>query len=160
MENDKKSVFRQQSIDRISSPEELDGYLKVTGPGVWFTLLAIIFILIGIITWMIFGHLDTTLSVAVVSQKDETVCLIPKNDITATTNFKKIKIANKEYNLKDVGYSGQIVTHSMDKNILNAGSLKEGDSYYILQVQAKLSEGIYSGQIIVETISPISFITN
>lgn len=32
MEN---KLFRQKSIDRVSSPEQLQDYMRVTNPGVW-----------------------------------------------------------------------------------------------------------------------------
>lgn len=51
-----KSIFRQESIDRISSPEKLDDYIRVTTPGVWITLIAIVLLLAGAIVWSIFGE--------------------------------------------------------------------------------------------------------
>lgn len=51
------SLFRQKSIDRVSSPEKLDDYIRVTTPSVWITLAAIVILLIGTIVWGIFGEL-------------------------------------------------------------------------------------------------------
>ena len=65
---EKQSIFRKQSLDRVSSPEELDQYLMVTGPGIWMTLTAIIVILVGVIFWMIFGRLNTTVDIAVATE--------------------------------------------------------------------------------------------
>lgn len=31
---EKKSIFRQNSLNRVSTPEEMDRYLQVTGPGI------------------------------------------------------------------------------------------------------------------------------
>ena len=51
------SIFRQKSIDRVSSPEKLDDYIRVTTPSVWITLAAIAILLIGTIVWGFFGEL-------------------------------------------------------------------------------------------------------
>ena len=51
------SIFRQKSIDKVSSPEKLDDYIRVTTPSVWVTLAAIGILLIGTIVWGIFGEL-------------------------------------------------------------------------------------------------------
>ena len=51
------SIFRQKSIDKISSPEKLDDYIRVTTPGVWITLAAIVVLLVGVIIWGVFGEL-------------------------------------------------------------------------------------------------------
>ena len=51
------SIFRQKSIDKVSSPEKLDDYIRVTTPSVWITLAAIAILLIGTIVWGFFGEL-------------------------------------------------------------------------------------------------------
>ena len=40
-----------QGAHRISSPEQLDDYLKVTNPKVWVLLVAIILLLAGLLLW-------------------------------------------------------------------------------------------------------------
>ena len=37
--NDK--IFRKKSVDKMSSPEQLNDYIKVTSPGIWMVLAAI-----------------------------------------------------------------------------------------------------------------------
>lgn len=54
------SIFRKKSIDRVSSPEQLDDYIRVSNPGIWLVLLACIFLLAGVCVWGVFGRLDTT----------------------------------------------------------------------------------------------------
>ena len=36
-----KGLFREKSLNYISSPEQLNDYLKVTKPAVWIVLIAI-----------------------------------------------------------------------------------------------------------------------
>ena len=47
--NMNNSIFRQKSIEKISSPEKLDDYIRVTAPSVWITLAAIVILLVGTI---------------------------------------------------------------------------------------------------------------
>ena len=56
MENN--TIFRQKSIDKVSSPEKLDDYIKVTTPSVWVTLIAIVLLLVGAVVWGIFGEVE------------------------------------------------------------------------------------------------------
>ena len=63
----KPSIFRQRSLERISSPEQLTDYLKVTNIGVWVILAAVIILLAGLLVWSMVGNLETiTDGVAVV----------------------------------------------------------------------------------------------
>ena len=49
------SIFRQKSIDRVSSPEQLNDYIRVTTPTVWLVLLALVILLLGMLAWSVFG---------------------------------------------------------------------------------------------------------
>lgn len=46
-----QTLFRKKSIERISSPEQLNDYLHVTSPSVWVILLAVIILLVGVVIW-------------------------------------------------------------------------------------------------------------
>ena len=46
-----QQLFRKSSIDRVSSPEQLNDYIKVTNPGVWLVLAAVIVLLMGACVW-------------------------------------------------------------------------------------------------------------
>lgn len=56
MENN--TIFRQKSIYKVSSPEKLDDYIRVTTPSVWIVLIAIVLLLAGGIVWSIFGEVE------------------------------------------------------------------------------------------------------
>lgn len=56
-----KQLFRQKSLDKITSPEQMGDYIRVSNPSVWMILAAIIVLLIGVCVWGVFGRLDTTL---------------------------------------------------------------------------------------------------
>ena len=46
-----KTVLRKESIKRISSPEQLDDYLRVTSPAIWIVLAAVILLLASLFVW-------------------------------------------------------------------------------------------------------------
>ena len=54
------NLFREKSIERVSSPEKLDDYIKVVSPGVWIVLSAIIVLLLGILAWVNVGMVPMT----------------------------------------------------------------------------------------------------
>ena len=50
-------LFRKKSMNKVSSPEKLDEYIRVTTPSVWIALAAMVILLIGVIIWGCFGEL-------------------------------------------------------------------------------------------------------
>ena len=48
-------------MDKISSPEQMNDYIRVANPSVWMILAAIIVLLIGVCVWGMYGQLDTKL---------------------------------------------------------------------------------------------------
>jgi len=41
-------IFRKKSLDRISSPEQLNDYIRVANPGIWMILAAVIILPISV----------------------------------------------------------------------------------------------------------------
>lgn len=54
------NIFRQVSLERLASPEELDHALRVTSPKTWVGLLAVLMLIVGAVTWGWRGSLATT----------------------------------------------------------------------------------------------------
>ena len=48
-------VFRKKSVERISGPEGLNDYIRVTTPSVWLVLGALVLLVAGMLAWGIFG---------------------------------------------------------------------------------------------------------
>ena len=59
MEN-KNQLFRQKTMDRISSPEELHDYMRVTGPRLWMILTAIVVLLAGFVVYAATTRMEST----------------------------------------------------------------------------------------------------
>ena len=51
-------LFRKKSLERISSPEALNDYIRVTSPAVWLILIATVILLLGMLAWSVFGTVE------------------------------------------------------------------------------------------------------
>ncbi|MBQ9545202.1 MAG: hypothetical protein IJV00_08760 [Clostridia bacterium] len=54
----KNGIFREKSMERVSGPESLNDYIRVTKPSVWIALLALVVLLAGVLVWSIFGTVE------------------------------------------------------------------------------------------------------
>jgi len=57
MEN---KIFRKSALDRISSPEQLNEYMKVAGPGVWCIMAGLAVTFAAFIVWGLLGSIPET----------------------------------------------------------------------------------------------------
>lgn len=46
-----QQLFRKESVERVSSPEQLGDYLHVTSPAIWVVLAAVILLVASIFVW-------------------------------------------------------------------------------------------------------------
>ena len=53
------SLFREKSLKRISSPEQLNDYIKVSQPSVWIALAAAAAFVVAVFIWSVAGTVPT-----------------------------------------------------------------------------------------------------
>lgn len=80
-------LFREKSLKRISSPDQLNDYIKVSNPSVWLIISAICILLISLFVWSIRGNVTTSVnSVGVFLDNDQVkgadivVCCVSDED--------------------------------------------------------------------------------
>lgn len=157
MEN---GLFRQKSLDKVSSPEQMNDYIRVTSPGVWLVLGAAIALLAGLIIWSALGRLETTVAAAAVAGPDGTVCYVREGDLDAVHAGQTVHIGGEEHVLADVASRPVAVDESFDAYAMHVGGLEAGQWVYPAEVDAPLPEGVYEAEIVVDSVSPISFLLN
>ena len=61
MLNQKRSLFRQESLERLSSPERLDQLMQVVSPRSWLPLVALSSLVCSAVIWSIYGRIPITI---------------------------------------------------------------------------------------------------
>lgn len=155
-----EQVFRKNSIEKISSPEQLNEYIRVSTPGVWLVLAAIIILLAGVCAWGFFGRLDTKLETVSVVENSEMTLYVKADDITFVKTGMKVIINDKEYEVADIAGKPVSADGSFNEYTLHVGNFQKGEWVYPVTVDGDFADGIYSAEIITESVSPISFVIN
>ncbi len=79
-------IFREQSVQKMASPDKLDDYIHVTNPSVWMVLGAVGILLICAFIWSISGSIPTTITKLFIANGGELVSYV------STTEAAKVKI--------------------------------------------------------------------
>lgn len=152
-----KQLFRQKSIDKISSPEQMHDYLRVTSPRLWMVLSAILVLLVGFIVYASTASMENTLDVKVeLTTVDTTV----ENGTPEQVSYAYAIIPETMRNtvkadmeIRFAGETGRVNTVFSDKQ----------DTLVLIELdKPKLSipDGTYDGTIVLESTTPISFLLN
>ncbi len=155
-----KQIFREKSINKLSSPEQLNEYIRVASPSIWIILGATIIVLIGVVVCGTFGEIDTTISAVGTSINGDFICYVNDKDVLSIQEGMPIKINDNTYQVIEVATNPVEINEEYDTYFLHLGELSLGDWVYPISTDAKIAEGAYEVDIVIETISPISFITN
>lgn len=156
-----ETIFRQKSVDRVSSPEQLDAYLKVTSPSVWLVLVGIIFILIGAIVWSTFGNLKSYTTCGCLVENGKAYCYVKEEDFSKIETGMTIEITNTESTIDIISINNTGLTIPDTYDYLQHLVGVTAQEYVIgLNGLSDLPGGYYGGRIATESISPLEFILN
>lgn len=137
-----ETIFREKSIAKVKSPDNLNEYIQVSNPGVWTLLAAIIFLLIGFCIWGVFGHVQTVVNTDAVCQSEVVTCYLTDKDAKVVRPGMAVEINGQRCSVSEV----------------NARA--EGQSTCTIKTSKPLPDGIYEVRILVEDLRPVSFLLN
>lgn len=167
------SIFRKESIDRISSADQLDDYIRVQKPSVWILLTLVVALLVAAFVWAGTAKLETTVSAFGIMDREN-----PNDTVTCYLTADKagiVKIGQLAVLTYDTEYQGVVTAVSgpysfqeVTSNLLGGNTyaaymadIHEGNDYYQVTIQGKnLPNGAFDVTIVGESVSPISFLLN
>lgn len=155
-----KQIFRKKSLERISSPEQLNDYIRVANPSVWLILIAVLALVVGGLVWSVFGRLDTVVAACAVSEGGAAVCYLREEDAKDAQVGMKVRIGDAECSIAEISDQPVAADASMDSYILHVGGFEEGEWLYQARLEGEVEEGVHAAQLVVESVSPMHFMAN
>lgn len=153
------AIFRQKSLDRVSSVEDLDKYIKTTTPSLWLLLASIIVFLVGIIAWAAIGKINVESVTGINVTSGNITCIVAEEKYELIDEDSFIEIDNKEYKITDVKGPYKANQES-NSSLLHTSNIEDDAWYYEVIGTGDLKDGDYKGKVVFEQVSPITFIIN
>ena len=154
------SIFRKKSLDRISSPEQLKDYIRVSTPSVWMVLLAIIILLAGVCVWGMVGHMDTTISAVAVCENGVVMAYVREADAVKMPADAAVSVDGAKGKVLTVSAQPVAVDAAFTEYMRHVGGLQEGEWVYTATLDVDCADGVYAAQIVIDSVSPMSFVLN
>ena len=152
-------LFRKKSMERISSPEELHDYMRVTNPRLWMILGAIVLLLAGFIVYASTATMENTVTIHVQISQYE----LQENDAGEKEYVTDIR-AYLPHSMKDQVENGMTVRIGQEETTVNyIGVLEDGTVFLTIDPiddYLPLPEGEYDAELVLESTTPISFLWN
>ena len=152
-------VFREKSLEQVSSPESLDKYIRSTTPSLWLLLGTIILVLVGVIAWSSFGKIDSASVVGCRAEGGIVTSYIKEAEYEKLCDASYVEVNGEQYPVASVT-GPAIAGEESDSFLTQAAELEDGAWYYTVTCRAPLADGEYKGRVVYEQISPITFIIN
>ena len=142
------SPFRQESLDRAKSPEQLDDYIRVSNPGVWMVLGAVLLLLLAGFIWACCGRLVDTMPTALVVQGGHATCYVAEDEADSA---KGAGASGGTTPLSPDALAAQLDEYAAHK--VNATSWM-----FPVDVTIDLPDGVYDAHVATSEFAPISLI--
>ena len=154
------NLFREKSIKEITSPEQINDYIKTSNPSIWIIFSAVAILLVGALIWSVFGELEMTVPSVTICEDGKAYCYISENDMEKITDNAYARIENVEYNLDNISKLPVPASDVISSYVLHIGSFENDEWVYTAELESALEDGIYKTNIVVESVSPISLLMN
>ena len=154
-------LFRQKSIERISSPEALHDYMRVTSPRLWMILAAVVLLLGGFIAYASTAKMENTMPIKVTVEtyhmteeetqgeaRDVTIVYssLPEDQMEPIKKGMKLRL------LKETGTVSWL-TSGVQEGLVEVGFDMDPLNY-------PLNDGEYDAELVLESTTPVSFLWN
>ena len=157
MEN---QLFREKSLNRISSPEELHDYMRVTSPKLWMILGAIAALLIGFIAYASTAKMENTLPIKANVEIFEIDPDAPEGEQQNNIVSSRLPVS-----WLDTIKTGMRVRIGSEGGVVGWIATLDGDDEISLIIDMDkdflpLQSGTYDADLVLESTTPISFLWN
>ncbi len=157
---DNNGLFRQNSLDKISSPEQLNDYISVTSPGIWMLLSGIVLVLVGALVWCTFGKLETRIKVPAVVNGGTAVLYVEAEDISKIKEGQKVELDKYGGSVTSVGINGEKAYEVLSDIALTEYGYTAVDILYSVESEVSAPDGVYPADIVIDSVSPSAFLLN
>lgn len=161
---DNSKIFRKKSLDRLSSPEQLDDYIRVITPKTWVFMAAVIIFLFGVICFGVLGRIERTIQGVAVVANGEIKMYVSSERISEINESMKIVINNQSFDIKSIDDKPMRAFDIIDTYSIDMAKFDYNTWVYEISADAEndvdLIDTSYQAYIVVEKINPYKYVLN
>ena len=157
MEN---KIFRDKSVEKISDPEQLDDYIKVTHPAGFLFLGAVFLLIISFMIWASLGTLDVTVDSRAFARNGIMLCYLTEEE--AAQVEKNMSVAagkGKVESVAELPESYKSMAEELGgEEEVHALGINEDEWRYRVSISCKGEDGMTDVSIVTDRVSPMRYL--
>ena len=127
-------IFRQKSLDQISSPEQLHDYLRVPNPTIWLIMAAVVLLIAGAWLWSSLATTNTFVSGTADVSNGSMVIRVDDPQMTDLVKAgMKVLVGDSSVKISSIG-------HNADGSSLAVAETELADGTYTAKVILRQTE--------------------
>ncbi len=156
----KKELFREESLKKRASVDRLNDILAVENPKAWMVLCGLAILLIGACIWSTFGQFESKVTAAVVSDGNKVSAYVLEDSADKLSKGMVVDVEGTECKIVSIEENPVQAEEVLDEYGQHVAELKDNDWVCKVNLEGKLDAGAFPGSIVIERVSPISFVVN
>ncbi len=163
-------LFRKKSLERISSPEDLHDYMRVTSPRLWMLLAAILVLLGGFLVYASTANMENTMQIRVQAENLDSYILVDGEPVSEKMTYFYATLPSSYKDILETGMRVRIGNEEGKVDLIALVNLSEEEGEkggevirLILDMDNDtytLMDGEYDAELVLESTTPISFLWN
>ena len=85
-------LFNPKAVAALQSPDDLEKAIRVTNPGIWMILAACAALLLGLLSWGLFGTFTSHIGATGIVKDGRIMCLLDIDEVHAVHTGQKVMI--------------------------------------------------------------------
>ena len=155
-------LLREKNVEKVTSPEQLNDYIRVTSPGVYLTLGAALVFLVCVCIWAAVGTLDITVEAKGLADGTIVYCYLDEEDVQYVEEGMTVRTETGEGTVKSVSEIPDdyrtMAQRLGGESLVHALHIRDGEWWYLVEVsQEEPSEGLTDVSIVTDRVSPLSY---
>ena len=150
---------------RITSPEQLNNYIRITSPGVWIVLSAIAALLAGLFVWLFTGQLEVSLTARIFTSGSESLAFVSAEHAAELKPGMRVRTYEPESTgtITDIAQESwpfAKIAEAVGKDNTSAlGIYDDGRKLFRVAIHfTNAPQGISQAVLILDTVKPASFL--
>ena len=154
-------VFRDKSVSRVSTPEQLNQCVAISGVWGWGILIAALIFLMGLVLWAFTGYVETIVEVGATVSGGRLTALVREDQLSDLKPGDELEIDGETFTLDYVAAKPRPLSDEETGSfVAYVGELESGDWVYDLGANCDLADGNYRGQVVTESVWILTFVLN